>query len=155
MSNVKNIIENINAEDLVSAKSLIKEELLRRVGAVLEEQIEVIAPSMISEVEERDMSKEESEKPSKKPKKKIKSWKKDDDDSKSSKNESYESEEILTPNNKLVFDDEQEFEDFVDEIQEIVQEIEDETGEELTEQEIQDIGREYLNYLSEELDEGN
>jgi hypothetical protein len=153
MSNIKNIIDTINSQDLVTAKSLIKEELLRRVGSVIEEEIEYIAPSMISEDDHETKEKEKEPK--------MRSWKKKDDkddkdDKKSSKNESYESEEILTPNrfvddnNEIDDEDEIDFDEFVNEIHEIVQEIEQETGEELTEEEILNLGKEYIQFLDEE-----
>lgn len=144
MSNIKNIINNIQSKDLVTAKNLIKEELLNRIGNVLEEQIELIAPSMITEKAEESKNNSED-------KKKSMAWKKD---KKSKTDESYEAEQVITPKNKIAIDDETDidFEEFVNEIQEIVQEIEDETGEELTEEEIQELGQEYLNMLSEELD---
>ena len=42
------------------------------------------------------------------------------------------------------------YELFVDEIQEIVEEIEEETGEELSDEEIKTLGEQYLKYISEE-----
>lgn len=148
MSNIKTIIENIKSEDLVTAKTLIKEELLKRVGNMLEEQIEVIAPSMISEKSEETEEKSQKKKPF--------SWKKKESEKSEKKktDESYEAEEVATPNNNFTDDEDTDidFEEFVDEIQEIVQEIENETGEELTEEEIQQLGQEYLDILLEELD---
>lgn len=141
MSNIKNIVENIMTENLVDAKSLIQKELLSRLGTVLEEQIEQIAPSMISEEDDNDS--DDSRKKSKTyylaNKEKSKSKKKTN---------------IKDNYDPAVDQDEfdSDFEDFVDQIHEIVQEIEQETGEQLSEEEIVQLGNEYLALLSEESD---
>lgn len=149
MSNIKSIIENIQEEDLVNAKGLIKQELLNRLGNLLESAIEDIAPSMISE-EEKEQE----------PKKKSSSvfvtrrkQNEDEDDnnrkkSKSMRKESFEQEEAI---NDIDADTSEEFEDFIDQVHQIVQEIEEETGEQLTEDEIIVIGQEYLELLNEDL----
>lgn len=146
MSKIKNIITNIQEDNLVDAKNLIKAELLSRVGSMLEEAIENVAPSMISEKSDKD---DKDDKP------KMFKKKKDDNQEKMIK-DSYEQEEVIDPRSRQEdeddFDHSDDFEAFVDQIQEIVQEIEDETGEELTEEEIIQLGQEYLNMLSEELD---
>lgn len=146
MSNIKSIIENIQQEDLVNAKDLIKQELLSRLGNLLESAIEDIAPSMIAE-EEKEQE----------PKKKSsmfvtrKKQNEDEDDnkkkSKSMRKESFEQEEAIND----IDDTSDEFEDFIDQVHQIVQEIEEETGEELTEDEIIVIGQEYLELLNEDL----
>lgn len=153
MDNSREIVDNIVNSNLVDAKQLIKESLLRRVGTYLEEQIEFIAPSMISEEEKAKETKKEKEKENllKGNTAKFKG--------KSKTDEAYDSEEAIFPNQnnpensiEVLNDFDIDFEDFVNEIHEIVQEIESETGEELTEEEIQEIGREYFNVLTEELD---
>lgn len=151
MSNIKNIIDNIQEDNLVDAKNLIKSELLSRVGSMLEEAIENIAPSMISEKSDKNDKDDKDDKPKMFKKKK-------DGNEKETKmiKDSYEQEEVIDPRSRQEdeddFDYSDDFESFVDQIQEIVQEIEDETGEELTEEEIIQLGQEYLNMLSEELD---
>jgi len=151
MSNIKSIIENIQQEDLVNAKGLIKQELLNRLGNLLESAIEDIAPSMISEEE-----KEKEQEPKKKSSSMFVTRKKqneDEDDnnkkkSKSMRKESFEQEEAI---NDIDADTSEEFEDFIDQVHQIVQEIEEETGEQLTEDEIIVIGQEYLELLNEDL----
>jgi hypothetical protein len=148
MSNIKSIIENIQQEDLVNAKDLIKQELLNRLGNLLESAIEDIAPSMISEEEKQE------EEPKKKSSVFVtrKKQNEDEDDnkkkSKSMRKESFEQEEAI---NDIDADTSEEFEDFIDQVHQIVQEIEEETGEQLTEDEIIVIGQEYLELLNEDL----
>lgn len=146
MSKIKNIINNIQEDNLVDAKNLIKAELLFRVGSMLEEAIENVAPSMISEKADEKEDNKKKFIPSTKAKTEKEKMIKD----------SYEQEEVIDPRSRQEdeddFDHSDDFEAFVDQIQEIVQEIEDETGEELTEEEIIQLGQEYLNMLSEELD---
>lgn len=141
MSNIKNIVENIIDNNLVDAKSQLKNELLKRLGSVLEEQIETIAPSMISEEdkekkeEEEEMSAGEYNRRRNKKKNLKDSYEPDEDDS----------DELN-----------EDFEFFIDQIQEIVEEIETETGEDLTEEEIIDLSKNYLDVLKElEEDEEN
>lgn len=144
MSNIKNIVENIIDNNLVDAKSQLKQELLKRLGSVLEEQIEAIAPSMISEEEKEKEEKEEKEE-----KKEMSSGEYQRRKNKNKNkdiNDSYEREE--NDSDELNED----FEFFVDQIQEIVEEIEAETGEDLTEEEIIDLSKNYLDILKE-LDE--
>jgi len=146
MSNIKSIIENIQQEDLVNAKDLIKQELISRLGNLLESAIEDIAPSMIAEEEKE----QESKKKSSLFVSKKKQNEDDDDDKKKSKSmrrESFEQEEAIND----IDDTSNEFEDFIDQVHQIVQEIEEETGEELTEDEIIVIGQEYLELLNEDL----
>jgi hypothetical protein len=141
MSNIKNIVENIIDNNLVDAKSQLKQELLKRLGSVLEEQIEAIAPSMISEEEKEKEEKEEKKEMSSGEYQRRKNKNKNKDI-----NDSYEREE--NDSDELNED----FEFFVDQIQEIVEEIEAETGEDLTEEEIIDLSKNYLDILKE-LDE--
>jgi hypothetical protein len=148
MSNIKSIIENIQQEDLVNAKDLIKQELLNRLGNLLESAIEDIAPSMISEEEKQE------EEPKKKSSVFVTRKKQNEDEdenkkkSKSMRKESFEQEEAI---NDIDADTSEEFEDFIDQVHQIVQEIEEETGEQLTEDEIIVIGQEYLELLNEDL----
>ena len=147
MSKIKNIISNIQEDNLVGAKSMIKSELLSRLGFMLEEQIEQIAPSMISEKSdkpEKEMKEKEGPKSAPPKKKPV-----DDEDQKSKKTmkkESFESEDVIEDEDN---NPSNEFEAFVDQIHEIVQEIEEETGEELTEDEIIQLGKDYIELLNE------
>lgn len=148
MSKIKNIISNIQEDNLVDAKSMIKSELLSRLGFMLEEKIEQIAPSMISEKSdkpEKEMKEKEGPK-SAPPKKKGGEEDEDKKSKKTMKNESFESEDVIEDEDDNPSD---EFEAFVDQIHEIVQEIEEETGEELTEEEIIQLGKDYIELLNE------
>jgi len=150
MSKTQQIIENISKNNLVEAKQLIEQSLLSRLGNILESKIEEIAPSMVQESGKYEESneKENMTKPKKRyietdDKKKKKKKEQNMDESTSS---TVDPEEDESDN----FD--ADFEDFVDQIQEIVQEIEQETGEELTEEEIIALGKEYLSLLNEEFE---
>lgn len=146
MSKIKNIISNIQEDNLVGAKSMIKSELLSRLGFMLEEQIEQIAPSMISEKSDKPAEKEMKEGPKSAPPKKKPVDDEDQKSKKTMKKESFESEDVIEDEDNNPSD---EFEAFVDQIHEIVQEIEEETGEELTEDEIIQLGKDYIELLNE------
>jgi len=105
MSDSNNIVNYILNNKLVEAKQLIEKSLISKVGTMLEERIENVAPSMINDVEE----------------------------------EQIENDDIDPV-----------FEDFIDQVHQIIEEIESETGEELTDEEIMIIGEEYLSILNEE-----
>jgi len=151
MSNTKNIINNIMKDNLVEAKTQINQELIKRVGALLESKIESIAPSMIA-ISEKDESYEKGER-KKNVTRKMAMDREEEEDKKEKKNIKDDVEHVVDMNDELYDDD---FEDFVDQIHEIVQEIENETGEELTEEEIISLGNDYLAFLNEEdLDEEN
>jgi len=59
MQNTKNIINNIVENNLVDAKRQIKEQLLNKLGTILESKIEEIAPSMIAISESEDERKKD------------------------------------------------------------------------------------------------
>jgi hypothetical protein len=145
MSNAKNIIKNLMEENLVDAKSMIKQDLIQKLGVMLEEKIEEVAPSMISE--KKDPAPETKEKEENKNLKKkravtnfAKTKGKGTEELKDSVEHEIEEED----------DTDEDFEAFVDQIHEIVEEIEQETGEELTDDEIAMLGEQYLEFLSEE-----
>lgn len=139
MSNIKDILTNITENNLVDAKKLITQSLVQKLGNVLESKIEEVAPSMISEKSETSTA----EKSKLKKKRGVTDFNKKSDDT-GDKNELKDSVEYDTTS------DDEEFEQFVDRVQEIIEEIEAETGEELTEQEIVALGEQYLKYLAEE-----
>ena len=139
MSNIKDILTNITENNLVDAKKLITQSLVQKLGNVLESKIEEVAPSMISEKSEASTA----EKSKLKKKRGVTDFNKKSDDT-GDKNELKDSVEYDTTS------DDEEFEQFVDRVQEIIEEIEAETGEELTEQEIVALGEQYLKYLAEE-----
>lgn len=148
MPYAKEIIKNLSEDNLVEAKQLIHRSLLEKLGTVLEEKIEQVAPSMVSEKKLDPVGKEDKDV---------------DNNNKVDDSDSYllkRRKAISIAKKKKIDEDidtveeepeiNQEFEDFVDQIQEIVQEIEEETGEELSEEEIISIGKEYLEILKEE-----
>jgi len=153
MSKSQQIIENILKNNLVEAKQLIEESLLSRVGEILETKIEEIAPSMVRE--SSDEGSEYKEKDTRPRKRYIDDS--DDNNKKKKKNKKVQesiSDEVI-PNQDddiIILQDDDEFNNFIDQIQEIVEEIEQETGEELTEEEIIALGKEYLNLLNEEFE---
>lgn len=149
MSNTKNIINNIMENNLVDAKAQIHLELVKKLGNLLESKIEEVAPSMI-------ISEEDTEKTERKKDVTRKMAMNDTDDSKTSKtakkkNIKDDVEHDVELDDEDKFNDD--FENFVDQIHEIVAEIEQEIGEELTEDQIIEIGNEYLNILNEENDD--
>lgn len=133
MANSEKIIENIIKNDLVNAKKHIHEALLSRLGTVLEEQILEVAPSMINE------------------KKANKDY--DGDGKVESGTEEYLGSRDRAIKAKMKKEDvtheesDIDFEMFVEEVHQIVEEIEEETGEELSDEEIKEIGEEYLQVL--------
>lgn len=129
-------------DNLVDAKTMIKQDLIQKLGVILEGKIEEVAPSMISEKKDKDPAPETKEKQENKDLKKKRAVtnfakKKDKEEIKDSVEHDLE-------------DTDEDFEAFVDQIQEIVEEIEQETGEELTDDEIAMLGEQYLEFLSEE-----
>lgn len=149
MPYAKEIIKNLSEDNLVEAKQLIHRSLLEKLGTVLEEKIEQVAPSMVSEKKLDPVGKEDRDVDN--------NNKVDDSDSyllKRRKAISIAKKKKMDEDTDIDTVEEpeinQEFEDFVDQIQEIVQEIEEETGEELSEEEIISIGKEYLEILKEE-----
>lgn len=143
MSNAKNIIKNLMEDNLVDAKTMIKQDLIQKLGAILEGKIEEVAPSMISEKKDKDPAPETKEKQENKDLKKKRAV---TNFAKKGKDK----EEIKDSVEHDLEDTDEDFEAFVDQIQEIVEEIEQETGEELTDDEIAMLGEQYLEFLSEE-----
>lgn len=151
MSKTQQIIENISKNNLVEAKQLIEQSLLSRLGNILESKIEEIAPSMVQESGRYESESNEKEDMSKPKKRYIET---DDKKKKKKKSENMDESTSSTvdPEEDESDNFDADFEDFVDQIQEIVQEIEQETGEELTEEEIIALGKEYLSLLNEEFE---
>jgi hypothetical protein len=151
MSKTQQIIENISKNNLVEAKQLIEQSLLSRLGNILESKIEEIAPSMVQESGKYESESNEKEDMSKPKKRYIET---DDKKKKKKKSENMDESTSSTvdPEEDESDNFDADFEDFVDQIQEIVQEIEQETGEELTEEEIIALGKEYLSLLNEEFE---
>lgn len=147
MSNSKNILKALIAEDVIEAKNLINEALLSKLGNALEEKLVEYAPTVFNE--EKEGRSPTNEKEAKlaamtPPKNKITRGdvivgaKK----SKSKKNQNKDDKDDLNESS-----DDALIESFEQEVFEIVQEIQEETGEELTEEEIKEIAEEYLQIL--------
>jgi len=135
MSNSKEILNALVTEDLYTAKKLINEELVKRMGTVLEEKLVEFGPTIFNEQSkpdfldlDKDGNKNE---PMKKAAKEAKKVRKESVDSKS---------ETIA-------------EEFEAELRSLVEEIEEETGEELSEEEIMELAQELLDVISEESEE--
>lgn len=143
MSNSKDIFKALVSEDLITAKKLINESLLSKLGNSLEEKLVNFAPTVFNE-ESHDGKKltpnqvriarlaGDKEKIDSEDFKVLRSKKK--------KNESVESSENL----------EQIAEEFEQELTSLVEEIEEELGEELSEEEIAELANDLLEMMNEE-----
>lgn len=127
MTNSKQIIESLVKNDLYEAQKLIKEDLVKRMGNALEEKLVEYAPTIFNESKKGskpDFLDLDKDGDKKEPMKKA---------AKEAKNESFES--------------------FENELKSLVEEIEQETGEELTEEEIMELANELFDVISEEQDQ--
>ena len=148
MSNSRDILNTLVSENLVEAKKLINEALFARLGNSLEEKLVEYAPSVFNEAYQlKGKNKKETDK-----KGKVKKGSKPDfldldkdgNTEEPMKNAAKEAKEVKE---SAEVSDEMLIEEFENEIAQIVQEIQEETGEELTDEEIQEIAEEYLQIL--------
>jgi TATA-binding protein-associated factor Taf7 len=130
MSNSKEIIDALLKEDLFKAKKLIHENLVSKMGTALEEKLVDFAPTIFNEGAKPDFLDLDKDGNKKEPMKKA---------AKEEKNESVESD-----------DDDVLAEEFEAQLKSLVEEIQEETGEELTEEEIMELAHELLDIISEE-----
>lgn len=141
MSKSKDILAALLKEDLLEAKKLINESLLEKLGNALEQKLVDFAPTVFE-----SQASSEGLKGNQKKLDANKNGKIDGEDFKLLKkkkaNEDVETEDM----NALV-------EEFESELATIVQEIQEETGQELSEEEIMQLADDYLNALSEETEE--
>jgi hypothetical protein len=141
MSKSKDILAALLKEDLLEAKKLINESLLEKLGNALEQKLVDFAPTVFE-----SHASSEGLKGNQKKIDANKNGKIDGEDFKLLKkkkaNEDVETEDM----NALV-------EEFESELATIVQEIQEETGQELSEEEIMQLADDYLNALSEEREE--
>jgi hypothetical protein len=141
MSKSKDILAALLKEDLLEAKKLINESLLEKLGNALEQKLVDFAPTVFE-----SQASSEGLKGNQKKIDANKNGKIDGEDFKLLKkkkaNEDVETEDM----NALV-------EEFESELATIVQEIQEETGQELSEEEIMQLADDYLNALSEETEE--
>ncbi len=134
MSN-KNIVDALVNEDLYTAKKLINETLLQRMGKALEEKLIDFGPTIFNEAAKPDFLDMDGDGDKKEPMKKAAK------EAKTKKNESVDSDEDVIA------------EEFEQELKSLVEEIEQETGTQLSEEEIMEIAENLLEILSEENDE--
>jgi len=135
MSNSKEILNALVTEDLYTAKKLINEELVKRMGTVLEEKLVEFGPTIFNEQSkpdfldlDKDGNKNEPMKSAAKQAKKVR-------------------KESVDSDSKVIA------EEFEAELRSLVEEIEEETGEELSEEEIMELAQELLDVISEESEE--
>lgn len=132
------VIKLIN-EDVVGGKKLIQDELYDRLGMMLEEKLKDYAPTIFSEGLVGKQKKLD----------KNKNNKIDSEDFKMLRNESLESDD--NSNDDQVLSEEYEF--LVKELETLVEEIENETGDELTESEIEELADLLLEAMEVDPDE--
>lgn len=142
MSNSKDILSALLKEDLIQAKKLINDNLMEKLGNALEQKLVEFAPTVFESQASHGGLKGKQHKLDTNKNGKI-----DGEDFKLLKkkkaNEDVKSDEDM---DSLV-------EEFESELMSLVQEIQEETGEELTEAEIEELANEYLTALSEAKDE--
>jgi hypothetical protein len=133
MSNSKEIIDALIKEDLYTAKKLINEDLVARMGDALETKLMDFGPTLFGEGLKGDQHKIDA-----------------------NKNGKVDAEDFkLLKNKKKKMNEQSEIiaEDFENQLKSLVEEIEEETGEQLSEEEIMDIANQLLDILSEEQEE--
>jgi len=144
MQDLKEAINNILDEELVKAKEIIHANLYAKMGALLEQTLLEYAPTVLEDEpmeysDEEDLGDVHEEKNCEDgdcgdedtgySKKKMKSDKKDEEDKKEKEDDKEDEDEDEKEMNEA-------FETFTAYLSELVEEIEEETGEELTEEEI-------------------
>lgn len=135
MSNSKEIIQALVTEDLYTAKKLINEDLVAKMGKALEDKLIDFGPSIFNEGSKPDFLDLDKDGNKKEPMKKAAK------EAKKNKHESYELDEDILA------------EEFEAELKSLVEEIQEETGEQLSEEEIMELAHELLDILSEEAEE--
>ena len=141
MQNIKEAINNILDEELVKAKEIIHANLYAKMGALLEQSLLEYAPTVLGDnnmeySDEEDLGDVHEEKNCEDgdcgdedtgySKKKMKSDKEDDKKKKDDEEDEDEDEKEMN----------EAFETFTSYLSDLIEEIEQETGEELTEEEI-------------------
>jgi len=144
MASSKDILAAFIKEDLIEAKKLINESLLEKLGDALEQKLVDFAPSVFTESQasylglKGNQKKLDKNKNGKLDKEDFKMLRKEDAD--------LESDPITEEDLALA-------EAFQEELASLVHEIQQETGKELTESEIEELANEYLEALTEAKDE--
>jgi hypothetical protein len=152
MSNSREILNALIQEDIVSAKKLINESLFSKLGNALEEKLSEYGPSVFNEAyklkgKNNKVEADKKGKSKKGSKPDFLDLDKDGNRKESMKKAAKEVKEDIEMSDDMLL------EEFQNEIAQIVQEIEEETGEQLTEKEIEQIAEEYLAILENTSDE--
>lgn len=141
MQDLKEAINNILDEELVKAKEIIHANLYAKMGALLEQTLLEYAPTVMEDEpmeEELDEEKRcedgncDDDEDTGYSKKKMKSDKEDEEDKKDKEDDKEEDDDDKEDDKEM----NEAFETFTDYLSELVEQIEEETGEELTEEEI-------------------
>lgn len=139
MSKSKEILSAFLKEDLISAKKLVNEALLEKLGNALEEKLVDFAPTVFESQASTEGLKGKQHKLDANKNGKI-----DGEDFKLlKKKKANEDLELSEEDAELV-------EEFEQELMSLVQEIQEETGETLSEEQIEALANEYLDALTEE-----
>jgi hypothetical protein len=144
MANSKDILSSLIKEDLIQAKNLINEALLEKLGNALEQKLIDFAPTVFAE----SQASHGGLKGNQKKLDKNKNGKLDKEDFKMLRKEDIEFLDDSITEEDLAL-----AEAFQNEIALLVQEIQEESGQQLSEEEIEQLANEYLDILSEEKEE--
>lgn len=126
MEKLTEAVINLINEDVVKGKKIIENELYVRLGKMLEEKLLDYAPGIFSEGSKPDFLDLDGDGNKKEPMRSAAR----------SRRKKKKMEESFSPEEDLITED---YEVLLEEVQQIVEEIEAETGEELSESEIEEI----------------
>jgi hypothetical protein len=124
MQNLNEAVARLINEDVVNGKRLIENELYSRLGSMLEEKLKEFAPTVFSEQlvgKQKKLDKNNNNKLDKKDFEMLRNESVDQDDS--------DDDDLIM----------EEYEELLADLEQLVEEIEAETGEELTESEIEEL----------------
>ena len=124
MQNLNEAVARLINEDVVNGKRLIENELYSRLGSMLEEKLKEFAPTVFSEPlvgKQKRLDKNNNDKLDKKDFEMLRNESVDQDDS--------DDDDLIM----------EEYEELLADLEQLVEEIEAETGEELTESEIEEL----------------
>jgi hypothetical protein len=124
MQNLNEAVARLINEDVVNGKRLIENELYSRLGSMLEEKLKEFAPTVFSEPlvgKQKRLDKNNNNKLDKKDFDMLRNESVDQDDS--------DDDDLIM----------EEYEELLADLEQLVEEIEAETGEELTESEIEEL----------------
>lgn len=143
MSNdLKQAIQFMINEEIVKAKEVIQNDLYAKLGKALEEKLMEFAPTVFGEAKEKEEEEEEDET--------------EDTDSEEGDEESDEADEEESEEDEDSKEMNEEFENqLLESLSSLIQEIEEEQGRELTNEEVEFVAAEFINeyaILNEKLD---